>query len=232
MTIIEVDDLQFTVRESPRRRTLGITVERDGSLTLAAPPGVPREALERFARDARPWLYDKLALKALHNRPASRVEFVSGETVFYLGRGYRLKIVDAADGMPPLRLHQSRFELRRDVQSAGREHFIQWYRNHLPEHLARHLERLTRRVGAVPEQVQVRALGSHWGSCTAHGTLSFHWRVALLPHTMIEYIVAHELVHLVVPSHAPDFWERVERIIPDYQARRQWLAENGARYDL
>ncbi len=49
---------------------------------------------------------------------------------------------------------------------------------------------------------------------------------------MIEYIVAHELVHLLIPSHAPDFWHRLERLIPDYQERRQWLEANGAAYDL
>ena len=54
----------------------------------------------------------------------------------------------------------------------------------------------------------------------------------MLPRSMVEYIVTHELVHLVEPDHTNAFWQRIERIIPDYNARKRWLAENGASYDL
>ncbi len=60
----------------------------------------------------------------------------------------------------------------------------------------------------------------------------FHWRVALLPPEMLEYVVVHELVHLVERYHSPDFWARLERVLPDYAARREWLAQEGAAYDV
>ena len=62
--------------------------------------------------------------------------------------------------------------------------------------------------------------------------LYFHWRVAMLPHRMVEYVVAHELVHLVERTHNEGFWERLERIIPDYAERQRWLREHGGMYDL
>ena len=54
----------------------------------------------------------------------------------------------------------------------------------------------------------------------------------MLPKTMIEYVVIHELIHLIEHRHSPDFWERVERVAPDFEQRKQWLAEHGAEYDL
>jgi predicted metal-dependent hydrolase len=80
--------------------------------------------------------------------------------------------------------------------------------------------------------VQVRELGYRWGSCGYKGDLYFHWQVAMLPRTMIEYLVVHELVHLIEPNHSNQFWDRVQRIVPDYIERKRWLAENGASYNL
>jgi predicted metal-dependent hydrolase len=91
---------------------------------------------------------------------------------------------------------------------------------------------LVNRVGASPRSVQVRELGYRWGSCGHKEDLYFHWRVAMLPRTMIEYVVVHELVHLIEPHHTTAFWDRVERVVSDWCDRKRWLAENGASYDL
>ena len=74
-----------------------------------------------------------------------------------------------------------------------------------------------------------------WAIAGVHvgdAALYFHWRVAMLPTTLIEYIVAHEMVHQLERRHSAAFWERLERIIPDYRERSRWLAEHGAEYDL
>lgn len=88
------------------------------------------------------------------------------------------------------------------------------------------------RLEALPRFVQVRDLGYRWGSCGHKGDLYFHWRVAMLPRSMIEYLVIHEMVHLIEPHHNHAFWDRVERILPDFHERKRWLAENGINYDL
>lgn len=232
MTTITFGELSFEIRHSSKRRTVGITVERDGKLVLAFPPELPRETLEKIVSDKRYWIYSKLLKKELYNPPVNLKEYVSGEGFYYLGRSYRLKIVDEAQTQPPLRLYQSRFELHSQAQTQGRENFIQWYRGHLQPILEEQITALIQRVGAAPRSIQVRELGNHWGSCGHKGDLYFHWRVAMLPQTMIEYLVVHELVHLIEPNHSHEFWHRLERILPDYLERKHWLAENGAIYNL
>jgi predicted metal-dependent hydrolase len=140
--------------------------------------------------------------------------------------------VDGVKGQPPLRLYQSRFELQRDAQARGREEFIRWYCDHLRSILATQIAALVKRVGASPRSVQVRELRYRWGSCGHKGDLYFHWRVAMLPRTMIEYVVVHELVHLIEPHHTNAFWDRVERVVSDWCDRKQWLAQNGVSYNL
>lgn len=232
MTTVTFGDLCFELRYSGKRRTVGITVERDGRLILASPLEVPIETLEKVVDDRRLWIYSKLLKKESLNFPTSVKEYVSGEGFYYLGCSYRLKLVNGVKGQPPLKLYQSRFQLHRGAQAQGRELFIHWYRLHVQPLLEQQIAVLVHRVGARPDSVQVRELGYRWGSCGHKGNLYFHWRVSMLPRSMIEYIVTHELVHLVEPHHTKAFWERIERIIPDYNARKRWLAENGATYDL
>ena len=232
MKNLTFDDLTFELRESSQRRTMEIIVDRDGSLVLATPPSVPREALEQFVDENLVWIYTKLAEKEAQARPKSPREYVSGEGFPYLGRSYRLKLVDGARRQPPLRLYRSRFELRRDAVPYARDHFIRWYTIRLHPMLDRQIAALTNRIGAEPREVHIQDLGYRWGSSNRRGHLYFHWRVAMLPHRMIEYLVTHELVHLIERSHSDAFWERVERIIPDYADRQRWLKEHGGRYDL
>lgn len=116
MTSITFGDLSFEIRHSSKRRTVGITVERDGKLVLASPPEVPIETLERIVSEKRYWIYSKLLKKELLNPPVSVKEYVSGEGFYYLGRSYRLKVVDGVQQQPFLRLYQSRFELQRPAK--------------------------------------------------------------------------------------------------------------------
>jgi predicted metal-dependent hydrolase len=230
MTTLTFGELSFELRESTRRRTVEITIERDGNLVLATPPQVPMDKLEQIVEQRRFWIYSKLIKKESVKPPAEQKDYLPGEGFHYLGRSHRLKLVDNSPF--PLRLHQGRFELLRSHQHQGRDLFVQWYRDHLKSHLEVVVDSFARRISATPQSIQIRELGNRWGSCNPKGDLYFHWRVALLPRPMLEYVAVHEMIHLVQPNHNRDFWDRVERIIPDWSDRKDWLAKNGAVYDL
>ena len=115
----------------------------------------------------------------------------------------------------------------------GREHFIHWYTVHLrPRAGSPPCDRSPTASARGPTDVHIQDLGFRWGSADRRGHLYFHWRVALLPPEMLRYLVAHELVHLRERSHTAAFWARLARVVPDYKARRQWLADEGGAYDL
>jgi predicted metal-dependent hydrolase len=230
---LTIGALTFALRRSAQRKTLGLTIERDGTLTLSAPVACPEEVIERFARARATWVYTRLAEKELLARPQRQKEFVSGEGFAYLGRHYRLLLVAPDTGsVPALRLHNGRFCLRRDARDEARVHFIQWYSAHALPWLQARLPRFTTRLELSLPVLRVCDLGYRWGSCSEQGTLNFHWRTILLPPAIIEYIVVHELVHLHEPHHNGTFWQRLARVLPDYEARKGWLAEQGGSYFL
>lgn len=222
---LRIEDLQFSVRRSARRRTMQITVERNGELRLCAPPEVDEAGLRAFVLEKRFWIYTKLAEKDRLQRQAPRKEFVGGEGFLYLGRSYRLKLVDAQD--VPLKLTGGRFCLRRDAQPAAREHFIRWYSHRARVWLSERVAEYQSRLEASPAGVKVQDLGYRWGSCGKGDWLYFHWKAVLLPARIAEYVVVHEIAHLHEPHHTPAFWLRVERAMPDYAQRKAWLAEHG-----
>ena len=222
-----VDDLTFEVHRSVRRKTVEITVDRGGELIITAPPGVAGDVLGAFVREKKFWLYTRLAEKEALQQPRGSKEFVSGEGFPYLGRSYRLLLVDAQD--VPLKLEAGRFKLRRDEAPGGREHFIRWYAEHAAPWLRRRVKGWASRMGVQPRGVEVRDLGFRWGSCGQAGGVNFHWATILLPVTAVDYVIVHELAHLVEPNHTPEFWQQVARALPEYEQRKAWLAEHGGR---
>lgn len=225
MTEFHVDDLAFVVRRSPRRKTLQITVDRGGELVLAAPESAGQSQLEDFVREKRYWIYTKLAEKALLQKPIPRKEYVDGEGFLYLGRSYRLKLVDGQE--EALKLVGGRFRLRRDLTDQGRTQFIRWYSERGRDWLSTKVSEHARRMEVHPSVVKVQELGYRWGSCGKADCLYFHWKTILLPRPIAEYVVIHELAHLRHPHHTPEFWQSLERALPDFERRRQWLAAHG-----
>lgn len=227
MEALHVDDLTFELRRSPRRRSVQVTVDRGGELVLSAPEGCPVATIEDFVREKRFWIYTKLAEKEALRPPHTVKEYVSGEGFPYLGRSYRLRLVDAQE--VPVKLTRGRFNMRRMDAAQGRDHMVAWYRCHALPWLRKQVRRHQDRVGVEPAGVVVQDLGYRWGSCGKRAKLYFHWRSILLPAKLVEYIVVHELVHLREPHHTPEFWSRLERAMPDFAQRKQWLAEHAGQ---
>ncbi|PYS85061.1 MAG: M48 family peptidase [Acidobacteria bacterium] len=229
---MHIGDLVFAVRRSARRKTIGITVDRDGSLILRAPVECPSEQLERVAREKLLWTYTRLAEKKLLFRPTRPKKFIDGEGFYYLGESYRLLLIDQQSGghrTVPLKLQDDWFMLCRNERPRAEQHFITWYTRQARGWLRTRVTRFAARVDVQPRAIDVRRVGFRWGSCSPTGQLNFHWRTILLPPEIIDYLVVHELVHLREPRHSLEFWRRVERAIPDYLQRKNWLSENGGR---
>lgn len=227
---IRFGNLALDLRRSDRRATVGISVERDGSLVVRAPSGADRDLILKVVGSREQWIHTKLAEKEMLLVAWRPKEFVPGEGFAYLGRHYRLRFVDAEQrDQPPLRLVGGWFELRREERDRAGEHFAQWYAVRGRQWLGPRIEGWLARAGVEPGPIDVRDLGFRWGSCGVR-SLNFHWRVMTLPPTSIDYVIAHELAHVVEPRHSREFWRRLARLMPQYEARRHWLAHHGGDY--
>ena len=226
--VLQIDELSFAVKRSSRRQTLELIVDRGGELVIAAPADANESMMAAFVREKKFWLYRKLAEKETRQQPSSAKEYVSGEGFPYLGRSYRLLLVK--DQEVPLKLSSGRFLLRDDLTHRGREAFIRWYCQRAKPWVVKRIRGWAPRVGVAAEGIEIRDLGYRWGSCSKGGTLNFHWATILLPPSVIDYVIVHELAHLIEANHTPLFWQHVGRVLTDYEQRKTWLAEQGGAY--
>lgn len=225
MSFLTVNDLRFEVRRSELRRALEITVDRGGELILSAPTEVPDARLRDFVQRKRMWVYKQLARKDALTHETPRKVFTDGEGFAYLGRNYRLRLVPESDAA--VKLVGGRFVMLKPLARDGREHLIRWYGERARPWLAGKVADYAARMEVLPAGVRVQDLGYRWGSCGKGDLLYFHWKTILLPARIAEYVVVHEMAHLLEPHHTPAFWQRVERAMPDFERRKAWLSAHG-----
>jgi predicted metal-dependent hydrolase len=227
-------EIAYEVIRSPRR-TADIVIERDGRVLVRAPLAVPDEKIEDIVAAKRYWIYKNLA--EWRDLNATRVlrDYRNGEGFLYLGRSYRLSLV--ADQKEPLLLKNGRFCLRRDLIDQGgiqkaREAFREYHIGRGISHIGKRVGYYAPKVGVAPRSVSVRELGNRWATCSAGGDLAFHWKCMMAPQSILDYIVVHELCHFHHLDHTTAFWNEVDKVLPAYRERKEWLRAKGAGLDV
>ncbi len=227
-------DISYELVRSSRR-TADIVIEPDGRVIVRAPEDTTPERIEDIIESKRLWIYKNLA--EWRDLNATRVlrEYRNGEGFLYLGRSYRLLLV--ADQEEPLLLKAGRFCLRRDLVDQGeipaaKEAFRDYFITRGMERISQRVAYFAPKAGVEARKVAVRELGSRWASCSPSGNLAFHWKCMMAPAKIIDYIVVHELCHMRHLNHSAAFWNEVDKLMPDFYERKDWLRRNGAAMDL
>ena len=224
--------IEYQVRRSTRRKkTVQITVDGAG-VQVAAPVATPDDEIRAMVRKRAPWILHNAADALLSAAPK---RFVSGETLPYLGKNVRMVFETADVRSPQVRFDHWRFRIAvpRKVpddqrQERIRRAIIAWYRRRAAVRMEAGVAKWWPRFGEGDRpRILIRDQRQRWGSCAPDGTLRFNWRVVMLEPALAEFVVVHELAHLSVRNHSPDFWALVSRAVPDSQQRRRNLREVG-----
>lgn len=232
--LIVVGGREFHVTVSGRRRRLGLTVERDGSLVLRVPVNCEVGRAEDFLRSSETWLADRLRVREEH-RPAHPARaFRDGETFTYLGRAYRLLVTGERE--VPVKLSAGRLLIAepfaRDPAKARRA-LIGWYRTSGQRWARGRLQPWAARMEVREPQVVVRDVGNRWGTYRAgdgtRGTMALHWALFQLPAHLVDYVIAHELAHIRISGHGADYWALLSQAIPECEERKAELDDLGRR---
>jgi predicted metal-dependent hydrolase len=218
-------DINYELKQS-KRKTMSIYIERDGRVSVLAPEHLNIEEIEKVLEEKRYWIYSQLAEWEYLNSARVNRQFVNGEGFLYLGRSYRLKLVEEQD--EPLKLYQGYFCLRKKDVPSATEHFKDFYRRKGTEKLKDRVDHYKDMLGVQPQGIRVMELKNRWASCSENNILNFHWKCIMAPMTIIDYIV----VHFIYPNHNESFWNVVDKVLPDYLERKNWLRENGAALDI
>jgi predicted metal-dependent hydrolase len=231
----KVKDIEYRLLPGTARQTTDIVIERDGCITVRPPSRLTPEQVDETVLSRRRWIYRNLA--EWRDLNATRVvrEWVNGESFLYLGSAYRLLLVAEQD--EPLKLKDGRFLLLRSLvehgdKAAAQNAFRDFYIARGTVRLAQRVALFAPRVGVEPGALQVKELGFRWASSLPGGGLHFHWKCLMAPPKIIDYIVVHELCHHHHRDHTEHFWNEVDKVMPDYRERKEWLRQRGAGMSL
>jgi predicted metal-dependent hydrolase len=207
-----------------KRKSIALIVQRDGRLVVRAPIDATDEQILTVVQKKNGWIHSKQEAVLSTYPQVVEKEFVNGEGFWYLGTSYRLRIVD--DANHPLEL-DTYFLLDRYVLPHARDVFTAWYKGRALLVISERVAWYAAKNGINYKQVKITSAQTRWGSCSAKGTLSFSWRLVMAPVPVIDYVVVHELVHLLEKNHGRAFWAKVKAIMPDYKQKIEWLDING-----
>jgi predicted metal-dependent hydrolase len=219
--------MDYTVIRS-RRRTIAVEITRNGEILVRAPLRLADREVKAFVERHRGWVDSKLARARQQPVQAAPRRFREGEMFLFLGMRCRLRFVAGGEY---LRLENGEFLLGADLASRAGDLFRTWYRARAREVFEDRVAHFAPRMGLSCRAVRITDARGRWGSCSPSGTLNLAWRLVMAPPGVVDYVIVHELAHLVEMNHSRRFWDCVAGVLPDHRARRAWLRENEPSLD-
>ena len=214
-----------------RRRTAALHIVGN-ELQVRVPEQVRDDRIIEMLQTKRSWISKKVAQLKEVQTPKPK-EFLSGEVFLFLGQNYRLKIqeghqvgVELLDGYLLTTVSDS--DTGEQRKEKIQKYLQYWYRSRARERLLEKVERYSKLIGVSSKGLRVGSFKSKWGSCDSRSKLAFNWNLIKAPHAVIDYVVIHELCHIIQPNHSKLFWQEVEKYDPEYKEHRAWLKQHAS----
>lgn len=221
VAVLTGQSVPYTLQRSSKRRSIGLRVDHRG-LTVSMPSRAPESWLAEVLQQRAGWVLEKLS--GWQARQPLEQIWADGEFIPYLGEQLVLRVVAGMAGATVLAGGELRVALRGEADPARVERAVTlWYRRQALALFAARVAHYAPLLGVSPTEIKLTTARTRWGSCTARGTVRLNLQLVKLPHHLIDYVVAHELAHLIEMNHSPAFWARVASVCPDYARRRSEL---------
>ena len=225
-----LEGIDIIIEKTERRKTMSIFIERDGSVRVLAPLTATDDKIENAIKAKEYQIFAKLAKwKELNQGKVTR-EYVNGQSFLYLGRNYRLAIEENLS--VPLKLSGGNFQLDKKYLGKAEIVFKEFYKEKAKEKITERLKLIEDKFLTKPTSFKVIELKNRWASWSPNNKLNFHWKCAMAPVLVLDYIITHEMVHLKYPNHSPEFWNELDKKMPNFREHENWLKANGVKMAL
>ena len=221
-------DFKILVKRTDRRKTASIKID-EGYVKVTVPKSVSSNRIRELIYKREGWIKAKLN-QQISIKAKKTLKYVDGTVVPYLGRDYRLKFLTG--DLQSVKMKNRSFVITIPEGQKSKPKVIKnllenWYKKHAKIHLEEKTKKFSETMGVNPKSIMIKNYKSRWGSCSSVGEISFNWRIILTPHRIVDYVVVHELCHLLEHNHSPKYWSHVKRYIPNWKDCRNWLKENN-----
>jgi predicted metal-dependent hydrolase len=224
--LIQVDGFQVSILRSNRKRSASIKV-KEGSVSITVPQQAATADIESLIIKKSSWIKKQLLRQSEADQLLKRT-YSKGDKLFYRGQQVTLSFQDNQNENIIIKGDQLLVLSKLESSSENTREIIKnQFKREAEQYLVEKTELYAKIIGATYSGIKVKSYKSRWGSCSSQGLISYNWRIIIAPEPVIDYIIVHELCHLIEHNHSPRFWALVERFSPDYKQHRSWLRENG-----
>jgi len=232
MEVILPDKSTTSVRliKSTRTKRMCIRVDRSG-ISVLSPINQDINSVRNFINNNNSWILKKIIFYAKLN---SKLEYgpLLKDEIIYLGKKYKLKFVKDTFQYALLSENLMKITFHVKDRRTCRRNIVNWYRQQTKKLLDEKVPFFGKKLSISYGKVSMRSQKLRWGSCSKEGNLNFNLLLSALPLNIIDYIIIHELFHLVELNHSDHFWKLVEHAFPTYKDCRTWLRINGSYLHL
>lgn len=213
-----MQEIAYSIRRSERARRVRVTVDHARGVEVVLPRRAPEREAAAAVAELRPWIERRVQDLAR----AQAAVAARGDAVPYLGQMLR---VNREPGRT--RVHRRGAELFVPSGAGGGSALERWYRRAARDEVSTRLDRACSLAGTSYSGLTIRGQRTRWASCSRAGAMSFNWKLLLAPEAVLHYVVWHEVCHLDVMDHSPQFWALLDSRCPDYREQSRWLRRNG-----
>ncbi len=224
---LEGRTVSYTIKRSFRARYVRLEVRRETGLTVVVPKSYDLAQLPDLLTKRERWVLGNLARYGPAMSPSPRGEVKSGDRIPYLGR--ELEVVAQPDHgkTASVKLEPKRLVVSLKSASDGLNPVLEWwYRQQAEKLIGRRASELRTRLAVTYSRLSIRGARTRWGSCSHKGNLNFNWRLMMVPPSVIDYVIIHELAHLKELNHTERFWRLVAEHCPRWRKHRRWLKDH------
>jgi predicted metal-dependent hydrolase len=227
---MKLEDIDITIEKTNRKKTVSIFIERNGSVRVLAPITTSDEKVEAAVKSREYQIFKKLAKWKELNQGKVNREYVNGQSFLYLGRNYRLTLTENQE--VPLKISGGFFHLDKKHLGKADKVFKDFYKAKAEHKIKERMKLIEEKFQSKPATINVLELQNRWASWTPKSGLNFHWKCIMAPVSVLDYIITHEMVHLKFPNHSAEFWNELDKKMPNYREHENWLKQNGVKMSL
>ena len=215
-------NIPYSIRRHGKCIYTHVGVLAGGKVEVLGPPNISRETADAVVAEEAPWIVQRLE-GVVGRYAAAPYEFVSGESIGYLGRSYRLKVLPGETGRMKIKHRCLEVPVRKETRQAIRAALVSWFRGKAVERFPGRVEAWHKMVGGPMPPVVISDQRKRLATCDRDGTMRLNWRLIQVPDWMVDYVVVRQLVRLRQVRRGRAVREAIERVMPGWRFRRESL---------
>ena len=214
------------IRTTRRSKSISLKI-RNGELEVSCPYNTSEIFLKNLIERKKEWINKNIDRSRKNHK---KINQISNGFITY--KGLVLKLVHKKSNFEGIAVEGNELKIFYSDESKSKKLIIEWLKLQANNFLKARLSFISKRISIEFNSLKIKSYTARWGSCNLKGDIFLNWKLIMLPESVIDYVLIHELVHINVPNHSKKFWDLIKIKNPDYCKNKKWLKDNGSSFIL